>query len=446
MIRTSSHSLQFTNTGKMNEIHALREECIRVMGIYLDYIWSNRYEWDSKDGLTHYVMDIEKELYDHPQRMSTVWLEKQIGGVTTPLSARVRKCISNQLMGIIGASLEKQKKRKWVIDELIKAGQKPSKALSKKYKDNKPVKPNLLNANIELNSICIKIELPEHAEGFDKWVTLKCLGMFGKINIPIKMHRRALKFENNGYKLRTSILLGRKSIDLRWEKEEPLCRTEGITVGADQGKKDVMTFSNGHVTPKADSHNHTLDSILAKMTKRKKGTKAFKRASDHRENFINWSINMMNWDGIQRINLEKIYNINFRRNTSRVLRHWTNTLVRDKVLSRGQELGVQVTEQSSTYRSQRCSVCGTVKKSHRKGKAYYCSICGLSIDADLNAAFNHEQELPDVPYELRRMKLNRKGFQWKPEGFFNLSGTSLQSVLAHESTTHDANVINDNIC
>ncbi len=446
MIRTSSHSLQFTNTGKQEDLIAFREECIRVIGIYLDYVWGHPFEWDSKDGLTHYVMDIEKELLDHPAMMSNVELEEKIGGVITPLSARVRKCLLTQLMGIIGASLEKQRKRKWWIDETLKAGLTPKKALMKKYKDNKPVKPNLANANLELNSICESTDSPEHADGFDKWVTLKSLGMFESFDIPLKMHRRALKFQNNGYKLKNSILVGRKSIDLRWEKEEPTRRTEGITVGADQGKKDVMTFSNGLVTPKADNHNHTLDSILAKMCKRKKGTKAFKRASDHRKNFINWSINQMNWNDIKQIKIEKIYNINFRRSTSRMLSHWTNTLIRDKVLSRGQELGVQVTEQSSTYRSQRCSVCGTVKKSHRKGKAYYCSICGLSIDADLNAAFNHEQELPDVPYELRRMKLNRKGFQWKPEGFFNLSGTSLQSVLAHESTTHDANVINDNIC
>jgi hypothetical protein len=43
-------------------------------------------------------------------------------------------------------------------------------------------------------------------------------------------------------------------------------------------------------------------------------------------------------------------------------------------------------------------------------------------DADLNASLNHEVDLPDVPYGLRILKLNRKGFFWKSEGFFNLEG------------------------
>ena len=36
--------------------------------------------------------------------------------------------------------------------------------------------------------------------------------------------------------------------------------------------------------------------------------------------------------------------------------------------------------------SQTCSVCGVVDGTHRTGKDYDCSGCGLQLDADINAA------------------------------------------------------------
>jgi putative transposase len=89
------------------------------------------------------------------------------------------------------------------------------------------------------------------------------------------------------------------------------------------------------------------------------------------------------------------------------LSHWTNTLIRDKVEQICEDNGVTLIHQSSTYRSQRCSECGTVRKANRKGKIYSCKTCGLVIDADLNAAINHEKNLPEIPYTLRNMKLNK---------------------------------------
>lgn len=46
----------------------------------------------------------------------------------------------------------------------------------------------------------------------------------------------------------------------------------------------------------------------------------------------------------------------------------------------------------------------------------------------MNAAKNHEISLPEIPYKLRISKLNRTGFYWIKTGFFDLLGTSLESV------------------
>lgn len=108
------------------------------------------------------------------------------------------------------------------------------------------------------------------------------------------------------------------------------------------------------------------------------------------------------------------------------MKHWTNTLIRDKIYACCEENGVHFLLQSSTYRSQRCSSCGLVRKANRKGKEYICSNCGLIIDSDYNASLNHEQELPDIPFDLRKQRKNLgKGFFWKPEGFFDIYGKEL---------------------
>jgi predicted RNA-binding Zn-ribbon protein involved in translation (DUF1610 family) len=112
--------------------------------------------------------------------------------------------------------------------------------------------------------------------------------------------------------------------------------------------------------------------------------------------------------------------------------HWCNTLIRDKLLRKCEELGVQVIQQDSTYRSQRCHQCGLVRKANRKGKEYRCSNCDLICDADLNAAMNHEQDLPRVPYNLRKLQKNRgKGFFWKSSGFFEVTGEELRVPLSN---------------
>ena len=116
---------------------------------------------------------------------------------------------------------------------------------------------------------------------------------------------------------------------------------------------------------------------------------------------------------------EKIWNIGYRHGRSRKLSSWTNTLIRDRLMDRCERLGVRVVHQSSAYRSQRCNACGLVRKSSRKGKEYGCPNCGSHMDADLNAAMNHETALPDIPWNLRKLNLNRKGFFWTEEEFIN---------------------------
>ena len=143
-------------------------------------------------------------------------------------------------------------------------------------------------------------------------------------------------------------------------------------------------------------------------------------------------MNQLNFTNIKQVNFEGLINVNFGKNVSRGLKHWTFTLIRDKFYRLSEECGVRIQTDSSTYYSQRCSKCGLVLKSNRKGKDYTCKNCGYVEDADLNAALNHQQCLPDVS-GLRSLKLNRKGFFWNPCGCTTLEGVEIAVPLSKKS-------------
>jgi len=52
------------------------------------------------------------------------------------------------------------------------------------------------------------------------------------------------------------------------------------------------------------------------------------------------------------------------------------------------------------------------------------------MDADLNAAKNHEIELPKIPFEIRGKGYNLgNGFFWNPTGIVSFSGEELTVSL-----------------
>ena len=223
-------------------------------------------------------------------------------------------------------------------------------------------------------------------------------------------------------------MLSENDVNFRWQIiVEP--KKEGIKVGCDQGKLTVVTFSDGQIPLQTDKHGHSLDSIIETMSNKKIGSKAFHKATCHRTNFIHWSVKQMKYDGIKEVGFEEIININKYRKTIRKMLHWVNTEIRDTMKSETDRAGVLFTLQSSPCRSQRCSGCSIVRKSNRKGKLYTCNRCGMIMDADLNASKNHAIDLPDIPLWLRESGLNRKGFLWTPDGFFDLDGVELRVPL-----------------
>jgi len=337
--------------------------------------------------------------------------------MSTPLSARAVKCASTQAMSMVKAAL---KRRQRDLAWLRKLGESPAPKVLARRLAQPLTKPDASTVKAELNSICARIEWQTESS-FDGWCVLSSLGKsFGKLQIPLKRNRHINKLMA-GTQL-PSILLTDDGVDIRFSREQPPKQT-GRPVGGDTGLKTVLTLSNGQTTPEKNAHGHSLVSICGKLSRKRKGSKAFSKTAAHRTNFINWSINQLNLDDISELRLEKVVNIRYGQHASRRMQAWTNPDIQRKVLSLMEERNVSVILQPSAYRSQRCSGCGNVRHANRKGKIYSCKRCGFVCDADLNAALNHEQNLPPIPTAYFRTKKNLgDGFLWTASGCFPLSG------------------------
>lgn len=409
MILSSKITLKFANTGKKDKLNEFIEEYRKAVAFFVDYIWNN------------YKIDQQK--YKLPLYITTTNLLSD-----SPLSARAIKCASGQALGCVKSRVRKLQKTQYVIKKHQKQGKDICKLQSKyDYLLLKLKKPNVNNIFPELCALCCEFKKKKTFE-FDGVIILHAIGKkYGKINIPIKFTRHSSQLASLGRQM-TSFLITEKDIHFRYDiKVEQ--KESGKTEGADQGINTCITLSDGQITLK-DIHGHDLSSICKKISRKKKGSKAFAKAQAHRTNYINWSIKQLNLSDIKQINLEKLKQVGKGKRTSRLLQSFTYKEIKTQMNKVCFLAGVQIKEQSNAYRSQRCNSCGFVHKLNRHSKSFTCRKCGFALDADLNAAMNHRDKLYDLPFKFNRLPNRSSGFYWKSSGIFAADGSEITVPVA----------------
>ncbi|KKL52855.1 hypothetical protein LCGC14_2281270, partial [marine sediment metagenome] len=249
---------------------------------------------------------------------------------------------------------------------------------------------------------------------FDGIITLTSLGNKLKISLPVKKSKHFNKLLNKGT-IKSGIRLSKHNLTFNFDMPTPKPKTEGKTIGLDIGIKNIYSLSTGF-TSQPCNHNHTLDSITKKLSRKTKGSKAFEQTQQHRINYINWSLNQIDFSNIYTLRIENIKYLRKHKRTSRYLSHFTYTEIYDKIEDLTSTNGVRLVKVNPTYTSQRCSNCGWVRSSNRKGKLFNCNVCKFSIDADINAALNISANLPSISKVKRLKQRNRKGFYWNALG------------------------------
>ena len=422
IVRASRLYFKHANHGKLSILQAFLAEYRLVVQKTIDHVWSNRLLIGDR------VLDVQNNDFYLPSFIPNNCCPE----METILSGRAVKCATTQAVAMVKAALKRRAKDLSWLSKL--KGAPLPKTLVKRL-ERPLVKPSADHVKAELNSICATLTWGDETS-FDGWLVLSSLGKaFGKINIPLNKNRHFNRL-SRGRQL-ASFLISADGVDVRFAIEPETHMEASRVVGGDTGLRTVLTLSDGQTTPECDRHGHSFQSICHGLARKKKGSKSFSKAQAHRKNFIHWSLNQLNLSSITEIRLEKVRNINYGRRTPRHMQAWANADIQRKVMALAEEQNVSVKLQSSIYRSQRCSVCGLVRKANRKGKIYSCKGCGFVCDADLNASRNHEQNLPPVPDAFYMTKRNLgAGFYWTSDGCSSSSGVEL-AVPSSKKTKPD---------
>lgn len=389
MIRSSKLSIKFTNANKQKQLDFFIDEYKIIVKRFIDLLWNQ-------------------------ESLSKLIPKEFTSKIQTWLSARAIQCAGKQASGIIRGTKKKQSRRMYVYNKLLKQGRNKQARKLKKFIDKVKIsKPELDNICPELDSRFVKFDF-DNKTSFDGWITLTSLGNKLKIKLPIKKTKHFNKLNGQGV-LKSGVRLSKKSFTLMFDLPDIPKKEQGETVGLDIGIKNVFTLSNG-VASQQDIHGHTLNSISKKLSRKKKGSGAFLKAQTHRTNYINWSLNQINFNDVLTLKLERIKHLRKNKRISRYLSHFTYTEIYNKLEDLALLNGVRIEKINPTYTSQRCNKCGWVRKTNRKGKQFRCEMCKSELDSDLNAARNICLDLRSIGKAERLLHKNKKGFYWNEVG------------------------------
>jgi putative transposase len=383
MIKSSKTSILFANRNKLLNVNSFIQSYREAVSFFSDVLW-----------------DSEK-IPTLPEKVITSQL-------TSSLSERAKQAAAKQAAAIVRGTKAKQARRLWQINQFKSKGMhKKARRLQAIYDKNIVSKPKIDNVNPELDSRFVKIDL-NNSSSFDGWLTLSSLGSKLKIQIPFKKTKHFNDMLSRGA-LKSGIRLSQKSITFMFEIQDKSPIASGSTLGIDIGQNSIISCSNGQQINK-DNHGHNYKSICQKLSRKRKGSKAFERCQRHRSNYVSWAIKRINLTGVKVVRRENIKNMKRGRKLSRSLSHWCYAEIFAKLDERLNDSGVQIVKVNPVYTSQRCSACGWVRKGNRKGLQFKCLSCSYEDDSDLNAAKNIAFELEAISLKQRLSGLNRRGF------------------------------------
>ncbi len=386
MIKCSKLTLKYSNTEKANSLDEFINEYQDVVRTFVDLLW----EQEKIPRL------LPKE---NTSKLNSSWLSK-----------RAIQCAAKQASAIIRGTRKKQKQRQFVYERLVSEGKyKQARKLKNIIDETNISKPNVKSLELELDSRFVTLDW-DNATSFDGWLTLSSFGKRLKIKLPVRKSKHFNWLCSRG-KLKSGVRLSKNMATFNFEIPTPAKKDSGVVLGIDIGSTNAITCSNGFQS-KQDKHGWDLSKIQNRLSKRKKGSQGFRKAQQHRTNYVNWSINQLCLKGVKKLRIENIKHLRRGHKSSRKLSHWAYTAIFDKLEDICSTSGVQMERVNPAYTSQRCSQCGWVRKSNRQGQRFKCKSCFYESDADLNASKNICLELPVISKAQRLKRENRKGFYW----------------------------------
>ncbi len=382
MIRTSKHIASNANQHKLDLLDTL----------YSDY----------KDLLQSYVKMILNEQLPQKSFLSS----KDLPTVNSITHSQWKQVAYKQATETVKSLVKKTrdktfKKYKYIYAKCIK-NEIHTNFTSKRFNElNINFIKRIPTINIQNVSIPIDNRLFDIKEGntFDEFVRLKTpYFLNGKkravtINIPLKHHRQSRQFKDSNWTRKNTIQLKKIKdkfyLNIFWEKEIETKKDVKNIVGIDVGYKKLISSSSGA------HYGQELNKVYDKISRKKQGSKKFKRALIERNELINFYVKeFISKEQPDEVVIESLKNVKHKssgkvyKKTMNKLQRWSYDRTFNKLEQLSESKGFTIKKVDPAYTSQTCSKCGSVHKESRKGELYECVNCGMKLDADYNAALN----------------------------------------------------------
>jgi IS605 OrfB family transposase len=317
--------------------------------------------------------------------------------------SKYKREIYKQASSILRSQMDKANKKRYNsykrIYSYMKTNHSDSLFVKKKYselnlksvlKSKYFTIPNLNNLSINLTNEFFNIQSSYH---FDSFVNLK-LPYFNEkgtrsiqINIPLNNHKYSNNIKSEGFMLRNNIQIKKIDnnyyINLIWFKESITKRTEGSSLGMDMGYHKLLCDHNGN------KYNGNLSEIYNEISRKKQGSKSFKKLLTYRDNEINQICNNIPLNNVKDLVIEDLKSVKTgKKYFNNKIQRWSYVKTVTKLERICDEYGINMVKVSPSYTSQTCSACGHIDKENRKGQTFHCLSCDYENDADVNASIN----------------------------------------------------------
>ena len=259
------------------------------------------------------------------------------------------------------------------------------------------------------------IELPETTEAM---VKNQGRGYVVRINgLPTLRLKKGMELPSTA-KLKTITITKRGKrlwVNLAYAVEHEPLQTNNSAVGLDMGVSDRLALSTGERLVKRHKPNYKLRRAQQRMSRCRKGSRRWKQRRavlanlQNRERIRNRNeCHRITTDLVRRFGLIVIEDLNIKNMSTsakgtiekpgkhvrlksglnRSINEQTWGTIRQQLAYKAVWAGRRLAVVDPRHTSQTCSRCGVVDRKARVGKRYECTFCGLTMDADVNAAVN----------------------------------------------------------
>ena len=228
--------------------------------------------------------------------------------------------------------------------------------------------------------------------------------------------RKGLALPEGVPKALSVTLRGRRLfINLTYEIEQAVLPGSDAAIGIDMGVSDRLALSNGERVGRRRKASKHLARMQRRLSKCRKGGHRWKQRRavlvnhQHRERVRNRNeCHRITTELVRRFGLIAVEDLNIsnmtrsasgtlenpgtgvaqKRGLNRSITEQTWGLLRAQITYKAEWAGRELAVVDPKFTSQRCSGCGVVSAEHRQRKRYDCAECGMTEDADINAARN----------------------------------------------------------